>query len=210
MQWVDNKNPADVTLYLRDRTLCPTGGFVFFPLNPKSRFPAGWSLQRKAGEKLSFDGATPFCPKVRVIEGILVAKTDGDPQRLGADSNAGWIAYTRGKLLFVKFFNWYADGAYPDWGNTVETSWNGPSVELETRSPEAKLRRYNPYGFAGRWILLPLEEPATTFDQVHALAGRVIALKKSTGKLEMAHLRPATDGQTPPSPGDERASRPTP
>ena len=188
MQWVDNKAPADITLCLRDRTLCQGGGFVFFPLNPKSRFPAGWSLRRKAGDRVTYDGATPFSPKVRVIDGVLIAKTEGESQRLGADSDAGWIAYARGRLLFVKFFNWYADGAYRDSGNSVETSWDGTSVELETRSPETRLRRYNPYGFAGRWRLLPLEEPATTFDQVRALAARVIALRNSSGKLEMARI----------------------
>lgn len=159
MQWVDNKTPADLTLCLRDRTLCQGGGFVFFPVNRKSRFSAGWSLRRKAGDKFTYDGTTPFSPKVRVIDGILVAKAEGEPLKLGADSDAGWIAYARGRLLFVKFFNWFADGTYADAGNSVETSWDAQSVELETRSPETKLRRYNPYGFAGRWMLLPLDQP---------------------------------------------------
>jgi hypothetical protein len=56
------------------------------------------------------------------------------------------------------------------------------------RSPETKLRRNNPYGFAGRWLLLPLDQPVTNFDQARALAGRVSSLKDSSGKLEMAAL----------------------
>ena len=186
MQWVENKTVPDIPLCLRDRTFCVGGGFVFFPLNPKSRFAAGWALRRKAGDKFTYDGTTPFSPKVRVIDGILVARAEGDPLRLGADSDAGWMAYARGRLLFVKFYKWSADGTYADAGNSVETAWDGQSVELEIRSPETRLRRFNPYGFAGRWRLLPLEQPVTTFDQARTLAGRVQALKDSAGKVDMA------------------------
>lgn len=188
-QWLENKFARDVTFCLRDRTLCKGGGFVLLPLNKKSRFSAGWSLRRKAGTGFSYDGATPFSPQVRVLEGVLVARTDGEQIRLGSDSDAGWVGYARGPLLFVKFFDYTADGAYSD-GNSVEVSWNAQSVELEPRSPEVKLRRFNPYGFAGRWMLLPLDKPVTSFDQARALADRIVALKNASGKLDVAALDP--------------------
>lgn len=186
--WVDNKRPQDIALCLRERTSCKGGGYIFFATNKKSRFTAGWALRRQKGEEVTWDGATPFSPRVRVLEGVLVAKAEGEPLRLAADSDAGWIAYARGRLLFVKFFNWFADGTYADVGQSVEAGWDAQCTELEMRSPEAKLRRNNPYGFAGRWILLPLEQPVTTFDQARALAARVSSLKDSSGKLEMAAL----------------------
>lgn len=189
IQWLENKLPREVTFCLRDRTLCKGGGFVLLPLNKKSRFSAGWSLRRKTGAGFSYDGATPFSPNVRVLEGMLVARTDGEPIRFGADSDAGWVAYTRGPSLFVKFFAHTADGAYSD-GNSVEVSWNAQSVELEPRSPEVRLRRFNPYAFAGRWMLLPLDKPVTSFDQARALADRIVALKNSSGKLDVAALDP--------------------
>lgn len=189
IQWLENKLAREPTLCLRDRTLCKSGGFVLLPLNKKSRFSAGWSLRRKSGAGFSYDGATPFSPQVRVIEGVLVARTDGEPIRLGADSDAGWVAYTRGPMLFVKFFAHTADGAYSD-GNSVEISWNAQSVELEPRSPEVRLRRFNPYGFAGRWMLLPLDKPVASFDQARALADRIAALKDASGKLDVAARGP--------------------
>lgn len=189
IQWLENKLARDTPLCLRDRTLCKGGGFVLLPLNKKSRFSAGWSLRRKTGAGFSYDGATPFSPQVRVIEGVLVARTDGEPIRFGADSDAGWVAYARGQSLFVKFFAHTDDGAYSD-GNSVEISWDAQSVELEPRSPEVRLRRFNPYEFAGRWMLLPLDKPVTSFDQARALADRIVALKNSTGKLDVAALEP--------------------
>ena len=188
-QWLENKLARDMTLCLRDRTLCKSGGFVLLPMNKKSRFSAGWSLRRKTPTGFNYDGATPFSPSVRVLDGVLVAKTDGEPLRLGSDSDAGWVAYTRGQSLFVKFFAHTADGTYSD-GNSVEVSWNAQSVELEPRSPEVKLRRLNPYGFAGRWMLLPLDKPVASFDQARALADRIVALKNAAGKLDMAALEP--------------------
>ena len=32
---------------------------------------------------------------------------------MGADSDAGWIAYMRGRLLFVKYYPYFPNGAYP-------------------------------------------------------------------------------------------------
>ncbi len=186
--WVDNKRPQDIAVCLRERTMCKAGGYIFFPVNKQSRFAAGWAMRRQKGEEVTWDGATPFSPKVRALDGVLVAKAEGEPLRLAADSDAGWIAYARGRLLFVKFFNWFADGTYADAGQSVEAGWDAQSAELEMRSPETKLRRNNPYGFAGRWVLLPLDQPVTTFDQARALAGRVTAVKNSSGKLDMAAL----------------------
>src|SRR5262249_40761411 len=151
---------------------------VLLPLNKKSRFSAGWSLRRKAATGFTFDGATPFSPNVRVLDGMLVAKAAGEPIRLGVDSDAGWVAYARETVLFVKFFAHTAEGAYTD-GNSVEVSWNAQSVELEPRSPEVQLRRFSPYGFTGRWMLLPLDKPVSSFDQARALADRIVALKNS-------------------------------
>lgn len=184
--WVDNKRPQEIAVCLRERTLCKPGGFIFFPVNKKSRFAAGWALRRQKGEETSWDGATPFSSKVRVLDGVLVARAEGEPLRLAADSDAGWMAYARGRLLFVKFFKWSADGTYGDAGQTVEAGWDALSVELEARSPEAKLRRNHPYGFASRWLLLPLDQPVTNFDQARALAARVASLKDTSGKTEMA------------------------
>jgi len=189
IQWLENKTARDITHCLRDRTLCKSGGFVLMPLNKKSRFSAGWSLRRKTGAGFNYDGATPFSSHVRVLEGVLVAKTDGESLRIGADSDAGWIAYTRGPVLFIKFFAHTADGTYSD-GNSVEVSWNTQSVELEPRSPEVKLRRFNPYGFAGRWMLLPLDKPVASFDEARALGDRIVALKNASGKLDVAALDP--------------------
>lgn len=185
-QWLVNKAAGEASYCLRSRTTCKGGGFVVFPLSKKSRYSAGWALRRKVEDKFIYDGATPFSPRVRVLDGVLVAKAEGEAVKLGADTDAGWVAYARGRLLFVNFFTHEPAGNYSDSGNSLEVSWDAQSVELEPLSPEVKLRRYHPYGWAGRWILLPLEQPVTSYDQARSLAARVQALKDAAGKLDMA------------------------
>lgn len=185
-QWLINRLPVETSLALRDRTVCPGGGFVFFPLNKKSRHSAGWAMRRKVGEGVAFDGATPFSPRVRVLDGVLVAQAGGEATRLGADSDAGWVAYARGNLLFVKFFGYEADGNYADAGNSLEVAWDEQTVELAPCSPEVKLRQHRPYGWSGRWLLLPLDQAVASFDQARTLATRVAALREAAGKPDMA------------------------
>jgi hypothetical protein len=168
-QTMRNVSEKDVTYCLWDRTLCRNGGFAFFPLKKQSRFKAGWSQIRTRDGKSVYDGTNPGSPNARVMKGVLVARCEGAETKLGADSDAGWIAYVRGRMLFVKYFPWFAEGNYSDGGNSVELYFDGKVAELEPLSPEVTLHPGDSYSFPERWTLIELKEEALTFDQVRAL-----------------------------------------
>lgn len=172
-QRMRNISDKEVSYCLRDRTLCKGGGFVFFPLNQKSRFKAGWSQRRQADGKDYYDGEHPDALQARVLEGVLVVSAAGDVTQIGADSMAGWIAYARGKLLFVKYFPCFARGNYSDGDNTVEVYFDQRAVELSPLSPETKLASGQAYTFPEKWLLLPLPRETRTWEEARKLVRKI-------------------------------------
>lgn len=168
VQRMKNISAREVAFCLWDRTLCQGGGFAFFPLNKKSRFPAGWSLRGKFEGRMFYDGVKPASPQVRVLDRVLVARCEGEPTKLGADSDAGWIAYARGRLLFVKYFPWFPKGEYTDGGNSVELYFDH-RAELEPLSPEIRLKPGASYDFPEMWVLIKLDAEVKSHEQARAL-----------------------------------------
>ena len=168
-QWMKNVSDKETSFCLWDRTLCKAGGFAFFPLSKKSRFPAKWSLRNKIDDKYIYDGQNPESPNVKVIDDVLVAKTSGSATKVGGDSDAGWIAYARDRILFVKYFPYDPKGNYTDGGNSVELYFDQSIAELEPLSPEVKLKSGETYSFPEQWVLIPLKKSVTTFEQARAL-----------------------------------------
>jgi hypothetical protein len=168
----------DVSFCLWDRTLSKGGGFAMFPLSRKSRFKAGWSIrQGRRVPEYRYEGDNPKDDRVRILEGVLVAQAKALPEaremKVGADSDAGWIAYARGKILFVKYFPVFENGNYSDGGNTVEFYCSERVAELEPLSPEIKLKSGENYSFPEKWTLIELEKEVTTYDQARALVKRI-------------------------------------
>jgi hypothetical protein len=162
-----------VTACIWDRTQCRGGGYALFPLNKRSRFAAGWSLRKTIDGKTLYDGYKPVCPEVKVMDGVLVAHTQGAATKIGADSPAGWVAYARGKVLFVKYFPYDSTGRYTDGGNSVEVFWDEHVTELSPLSPEVSVGPGNTYAFPEKWTLLPLDAEVASFEQARALASRI-------------------------------------
>jgi hypothetical protein len=177
-QRMKNISDREIAFCLWDRTVCQGGGFAFFPLNKKSRFPAKWSLKSKHEEKSFYDGDKPSSRKVKILDGVLVAQCEGESTKVGADSDAGWIAYAKGKLLFVKYFPYSPKGNYTDGGNSVELYFDtlptGESrAELEPLSPELRLLPFERYDFPEKWTLIELEEEIFTHEQARALVKKI-------------------------------------
>lgn len=61
------------------------------------------------------------------------------PQKIGASNSAGWLAYARAGLLFVKRAEPVPGALYPDLGCAVEMFANGDMLELETLGPLMEL-----------------------------------------------------------------------
>lgn len=168
----------DVSFCLWDRTLCKGGGFALFPLNKKSRFKAGWAI--RTGKKvpdLRYEGDKPSDARVRILEGVLVVQAkalpDASELKVGADSDAGWIAYARGKILFVKYFPVFPEANYSDGGNTVEFYCDDRVAELEPLSPEIPLKPGENYSFPEKWTLIELDKEVTSYEQARALVRRI-------------------------------------
>ena len=169
----------DVSFCIWDRTLCKGGGFVLIPLNKHSAFKAGWSIRRGQAGGYSYEGNRPTDGRVRVIDGVLVAQARALPEakelKLGADSDAGWIAYVRGKTLFVKYFPVFAKANYTDGGNTVEFYCDDRVAELEPLSPEVALKPGSNYSFPEKWTLIELADEVATFEKARALVKHIPA-----------------------------------
>lgn len=173
VQRMKNISDREVDYCLWDRTLSRGGGFALIPLKSRSRFKAGWSMRRSVDGKYSYDGEKPASPQVKIISGVLVTKAVGEATKLGTDSDAGWIAYARGKLLFIKYFPVTAGGNYSDGGNTVELYFDLRVAELEPLSPEARLAPGKSYEFPEKWVLIELDKDVITFEDARRLVKRI-------------------------------------
>ena len=172
-QTIRNSSDKDVAYCLWDRTLCKNQGFAFFPLNKKSQFKAGWSIRRTIDNKFVYDGTAPKSPNVKIMKGVLVARCEGAATKVGADSDAGWIAYAHGKLLFVKYFPYFPGANYSDGGNSVELYFDEHVAELEPLSPEVRLRPNEAYSFPEKWTLIELKEEILTFEQARRVVKQI-------------------------------------
>jgi hypothetical protein len=173
-----NTSDQEVAACLWDRTMCRGGGFAFFPLKKKSRFAAKWSVRGTFEGKYFYDGDKPASSRVKILDNILVARCEGDATKIGADSDAGWIAYAKGRLLLVKYFPFSPRGNYTDGGNSVEvyfdTTKDGVDrAEIEPLSPEARLKPFESFVFPEKWTLIELDEEVYTHEQARALVKRI-------------------------------------
>jgi hypothetical protein len=149
------------------------GGFVLLPAHASSRFPARWSLRREAGGRVAYDGRTPAAEGVRLMDGVLVAKTGGAPAKVGTDGELQWAAYVLGRHLFVVHFPVFGTGVYADGGNTAEAAWNAEFTTLEPLSPEVQLRERKSYEFPTKWMIVELPAEVTTHEAARAAVEQV-------------------------------------
>lgn len=175
VQRMINASPNPARHNLHDRTLCPAGGYVLFRLPKQSRHRAGWSLLRATEEGSLFDGEQPAAPNVAVFGDLLVAQAGGAPGKLGSYTDGGWVAYVRGRLLFVKYFQTWRGAAYPGAGHTVEFSWNDQMAALELFSPLTTLQPGQAFDFPELWQLVELKQEVTSFEDVRAAAKKLPA-----------------------------------
>lgn len=108
---------------------------VYLPLRADSTFPGGYAV-------LSEPARTPRNRVVR--DGVLTITRDRALNaKYGADSDGGWLAWTRGETVFSEHFAYQPGAKYPDRGCTAEVYTSadegGEYIELELLSPEATL-----------------------------------------------------------------------
>ncbi|MGC8829338.1 MAG: hypothetical protein ACP5K7_04720 [Verrucomicrobiia bacterium] len=173
VQRILNISEKEITASHWDRTYCKGGGFILIPLSRSSKFPAGWSLRHKIQDRYIYDGINPSSPNVKVYGRLLVAKAEGAPVKIGADTDAGWIAYILGSTMFVKYFPRERGGDYPDSGNNVFAYMDERLVEFGPVSAQKKLKPSEKYDFPEKWSLIQLKEPVNDFKKARAAADKV-------------------------------------
>lgn len=168
-QTMANTSDKVVKYCFWDRTLCLNGGFAVIPLNQKSRFKNKWALRVKdADGRWQYDGAASAPAEVTILEDHLIVSCRGAVTKVGADSDAGWIAYVRGDLMYVKYFPYFADGQYADGGCSAEVYFDPRVAEMEPLSPEIELQPGDDYDFPEKWSLVKLNESVSTPEQALA------------------------------------------
>jgi len=171
---MNNVASKEIAYCLWDRTM--TGAsYGFFELNPKSRFPARWSMRRGEHGAYRYDGESPGSPRVTIVDNLLVTVPGKKMEKVAADNVAGWIAGFRDRWLYVKRFPVYADGDYADGGNSVEI-WvdaAGTRTEIEPLSPKVKLRPGESYTFVETWDLRRVAEEIKSAKDIPGLLARV-------------------------------------
>jgi len=169
-QMMKNVGSKEIAYCLWDRTL--TGAtYGLFELNPKSRFPARWSIRQGESRSYRYDGASPSSPRVKIIGDLLITVPGKKMEKVGADSVAGWIAGFRDGWLYVKQFPVYPNADYADGGNSVEF-WVDPAgtrTEIEPLSPKVRLQPGESYSFDERWDLQRVEETIVGADDIPKL-----------------------------------------
>jgi hypothetical protein len=173
MQRLRNVSEKTVQYNLTDRTICKGGGFVLLPLNHHSKFKAGWAVTHVIGGRTIRDGEHPDAYGVSVRDGLLVAQTGGDVTRLAADSDAAWVAYARGHLLFVKYYLYSPKADYGADGVSVEVSFDRRSTELNPFSPLATLHPGASFIFPEKWLLLALDKEVSTAEEARKLVLKI-------------------------------------
>lgn len=169
-----NVSERETSYCFWDRTLVEGGGWCLLPVNPKSKFPAKWVLgKRTPTVPWEYDGKTPSHPDMRLMNDVLVVKTGGPEQKVGTDTADGWIAYARGRVLYVKYFPVFPAGRYTDNGMTLAHYYREAFSELEPLSPEVTLKPGQEFVFPQAWALIPLEREVTSFEEARALVERL-------------------------------------
>ena len=171
-QRVKNVSGPETSCALWDRTRCKSGGYVFLPLTKKNHFKEGWSIRTAEGKYVSGTSKTAD-PRLSVIDHVLIVEAKGPALRIGSESDAGWIAYTVGRVLFVKYFPVVPKASYPDGGNCVEVFCDEKFVEFGPLSPEAKLKSGESASLPEKWTLSDLERTVLFAREVRPLVKRV-------------------------------------
>ncbi len=152
-QTMRNVSDGDTKWWFWSRTLVKSGGTMLVPLNPRSKLTKGWG--KYVWKENRVETEHPRDDRIDVREGVLTLRCTGPSAGFGTDASAGWMAYARDDLFFVKRFRHFPKGEYKeDAGFTVRLYTTDHMCELEPVSPQAVLKPGESYSFTEHWWLL--------------------------------------------------------
>ncbi|MCD6352084.1 MAG: DUF4380 domain-containing protein [Armatimonadetes bacterium] len=151
---------------------------VYIPLNPSSSFDGGF-------KELLAGGSGQWR---RLDDGLLQVSYAGKLGKIGADSTAGWIAYSdaRDDWAFVKRFDVTPGATYPDGGCTVEVFTSGELhyLEVEVLGPLTRLAPGKQTSFTEHWYAARVGAPIRQVTD-GAVIAQPLTLQKKKGKLHL-------------------------
>jgi len=140
-------------------TQFPLGGTALFPQNISSVDPEGLLPNRN----LALWSYTSLAdPRLSLADDLITIKAQGvlPPLKIGYANNAGWIAYFRDSILFIKSFFPQTNLPHPDFGCNVETYCGDQFIELETLSPLTPLDPGQSLRHTEIWEVIPSISPS--------------------------------------------------
>lgn len=159
----------------------PDQFWVYFPKHPRSAYgPRGFMSY--ATDPGSIPGLSQYHELLGDgLVGVQYLRRGG---KLGADSQAGWIAAVdeRDGFTYVKRFAVKADAAYPEGPNTVAVYTHpdpaAPYVEVEVMSPLAELDPGKGFAFTIDWYATRIDGPILAVTDVAAVKQRLAVVVK--------------------------------
>jgi hypothetical protein len=154
-------------------TVMAPGGRTLIPLPPRASHEASFLPASTLALWVYTDMADPRWRWGRRFFSLRQDAAVPGPQKVGALVPDGWVAWVRGRTLFVKRFDYVAGAPYPDMGSCVETFTDGEMMEVETLGPLVKLEPNTAVEHVERWYLFGDLPEAADDEQIAALAERL-------------------------------------
>jgi len=177
-QTITNHSGKAITFGLWDRTWTSGAHYVFLPLRTGRRFKTGWGFT--ANSKRWRDIPTIMASgQYSLHEGLFVidGKRALHNAQIVAECEAGWMAWVRDDLLYVKRFPFDAMAAYGfDGGANVSVFTGGiklPVVEIEPSGPVQTIPPGESRTFRVVWELRRLKQPVRQIHDLTRLAGEI-------------------------------------
>lgn len=156
------------------RTFVPAGGICLVPLNPHSRFPAGY-VEHFSSDAIKLHPAKD--PRIASRNGVMIINGTPATSKVMVDAAEGWLAYLApGDLLFLKTFPVDSNRLYGGVTSDSVAIWfDGVRCELEPLGPLEHLKPGERAVFTEVWSLHPFEYPEdgpVDIDRVRSLPSR--------------------------------------
>jgi len=142
------------------RTMVTGGGICLIPLTPGSSYPnqyatsSGWPDYNLISK--------PQDQNVTIIDNFMVIPRAPQTNKLGWDSQAGWMAYiARNNLMLMKRFPIFPNRKYGEIGGLTLAIWfyNNQACELEPIGPLEELQPGASAAFTEEWQLTEFTYP---------------------------------------------------
>ena len=177
-QTITNHSKKAVTFGLWDRTWTSGARYVFFPVRTGRRFKAGWDFTENSKRwrdipMIMASGQYSLHEGLFVVDG----KRSIHNAQIVAECDAGWMAWAKNDLLYVKRFPFHPEATYGfDGGANVSVFTGGvklPVIEIEPTGPVQAIPPGESRTLRVVWELRRLEQPVRHVHDLVRLAGQM-------------------------------------